>query len=316
MSRTLIKMLPLVALAAVLAGCGAGSKSAHKGAGAMSQGAMGTTAPPAGTVIATVNGQPITSRELDAYVALRTHGMKIHLTGEQRYQVAQQLIQLMTVVQAAEKQGLENQPDIQAGLALERKLYLANKMMEHYVNTLQVPDSVLKSEYATMAKAQSGEEYKARHILVKSKKEAEKIINELNHGADFATLAKKDSTDTSTAKQGGELGWFKPQQMVPPFSAALEKLKPGQYTKQPVKTQYGWHVILLEKERTAAPPSYTASKARLENEAKSSMVRGYLDKLQKEADVHMMIPNPASAAKPAPAASGTPSAPAPKPATH
>lgn len=311
MSRTLIKMLPLVALAAVLAGCGGGSKSTQNGRNTMSQGA---TAPAAGTVIATVNGEPITSRALDAYVALRTHGAKIQLNDAQRYQVAQQLVQLYTVAQAATRAGIADKPDIQAGLALQKKLYLANEMMENYLTTATVPESVIKSEYAAMVKAQSGEEYKARHILVKSESEAKKIINELNHGANFAKLAKKDSIGPS-AKQGGDLGWFKADTMVKPFAAALVKLKPGHYTKEPVKTQFGWHVILLEKERTAAPPSYTASKPQLESEARNTMVRNYLDTLQKEADVHMMLPNPASAAaakaKTAPAATT-----APKPTTH
>ncbi|MGH6717658.1 MAG: hypothetical protein ACREDC_15840, partial [Bradyrhizobium sp.] len=105
MSRTLIKTLPLVALAAMLAGCGAGSKSAQNSAST-------TMAPAAGTVIATVNGAPITTRELDAYVALRTRGAKIQLTDAQRYQVAQQLVQLTTVVQAANKEGLADKPDV------------------------------------------------------------------------------------------------------------------------------------------------------------------------------------------------------------
>ncbi len=315
MSRTLIKMLPLVALAAVLAGCGAGSKSAQNSASAMSPSSTSTMAPAAGTVIATVNGEPITARELDAYVALRTRGAKSELTDEQRYQVAQQLVQLTTVVQAAQKDNFIKQPDVQAGLALERKLYLANQMMEHYLATAQVPDSILKTEYEAMAKSQSGEEYKARHILVKTESEAKKIINELNHGANFAALAKKDSTGPS-AKQGGELGWFKADAMVKPFAAALVALKPGHYTKTPVKTQFGWHVILLEQERTAAPPSYTASKPKLAEQAKNSMARSYLDTLRKEADVHIMIPNPASAAKPAVKASASTAATAPQPATH
>ena len=282
MTNKLLRLLPLVALAGVLAGCGQGSKSGNT---------AGTQAPAAGTVLVTVNGAPITNYDVDAYVMARTHGRKIKLNDQQRYMVAQEMVQLTLAAQDAQKQGLGSKPEVQAQLAMQRDMILANQAVEHFMDTANVPEDQLKQKYQEYAKSQSGEEYKARHILVKTKAEAEKIIKELNHGADFATLAEKDSTGPS-AKKGGELGWFKAQQMVPEFSAALEKLKPGEYTKTPVKTQYGWHVILLEKEKTAAPPSYTSMKPQLANEIKGSMVRGYLDKLKDKADVHWNISNP------------------------
>ncbi len=282
MTNKLLRLLPLVALAGVLAGCGQGSKSGNT---------AGTQAPAAGTVLVTVNGTPITNHDVDAYVMARTHGRKIQLNPQQRYMVAQQMVQLKLAAQAAQKQGLASKPDVQAELAMQRDMILANQAVEHFMDTATVPEDQLKQKYQEYVKSQSGEEYKARHILVKTKAEAEKIIKELNHGANFATLAKKDSTGPS-AKKGGELGWFKPKQMVPEFSAALEKLKPGEYTKTPVKTQYGWHVILLEKKKTAAPPSFTTMKPQLANEIKGSMVRGYLEKLKNKADIHWNISNP------------------------
>ncbi len=342
MSKTLVKLLPAVALAGLLAGCGAGQHNAtqansgnSRNSGTMSN-MSATAAPAAGTVLVTVNGQPITASEVNAYVLLRTHGHKINLNAEQRYQIAQQLVQLNLAYQAASKEGLTQDPDVRAGLQLQKKLFLANQFVEHYMDTAKVPDSKLKSEYAKMAAAQSGEEYKARHILVKTKAKAEDIIKQLNKGANFADLAKKYSTDKGTAKQGGELGWFKPKQMVPKFSAAVEKLKPGEYTKTPVQSKFGWHVILLEKERKAAPPSYTASKPSLVRQARSGMMRDRLDTLKSQASIDWKIPNPASvaaaarakAAKAAAAAAAAASAnaahatpapktsPAPKPATH
>ncbi|MGH8160609.1 MAG: peptidylprolyl isomerase [Gammaproteobacteria bacterium] len=326
MSKTLVKLLPAVALAGLLAGCGAGHHGAgHHNAnnGAMNKtGSTATAAPASGTVLVTVNGEPITASEVDAYVLLRTHGKKIQLNPEQRYQIAEQLVQLNLAYQAARQENLTQNPNVRAGLALQKKLFLANEFVEHYMDTAKVPDSTLKSEYAKMATAQSGEEYKARHILVKNKSKAEDIIKQLNKGAKFATLAKKYSTDTGTAKQGGELGWFKPKQMVPKFSAAVEKLKPGEYTKTPVHTKFGWHVILLEKERKAAPPSYTASKPMLAQHARSTMLRDRLGTLKSQASVDWKIPNPASVAaaaraKAAAAASANAAhaAPVPKPTT-
>ncbi|MGH9484624.1 MAG: peptidylprolyl isomerase, partial [Terriglobales bacterium] len=215
-------------------------------------------------MLVTVNGTPITSNEVDTFVESRTEGRKIKLNPEQRYMVANQMVQLELAAQAAKKEGLADKPDVQSKIIVQRNLILANQAVEHYMDTAKVSEAQLKQQYAESAKADSGEEYKARHILVKNEADAKKIIEQLNRhkgsatlDSYFATLAKKDSTGPS-AKQGGELGWFKPQQMVPAFSMALEKLKPGEYTKTPVKSQYGWHVILLQKERTATPPSYTS----------------------------------------------------------
>ncbi|MDN5863617.1 MAG: peptidylprolyl isomerase [Gammaproteobacteria bacterium] len=292
MTRRFFKVLPLLAVAGLLAACNPQPNSGQNGYNAMN----GTAAPAAGTVIVTVNGDPITAAELDAYVSLRTHGARIQLNDMQRYQIAKQLIQLTLAYQSAREQNLASDPEVRAGLALQQKLYLANQAVEHYMATATVPESRLQSEYQKLVAAQSGEQYKARHILVKDKSKAEQIIKKLDNGADFATLAKKESIDKGTASQGGELGWFKPKQMVPEFSAAIAKLKPGQYTETPVKSRYGWHVILLEDERTSAPPSYTASKPTLARQAKSSMLREHFDKLHSQASIDWMIPNPASAA--------------------
>lgn len=305
MTKKLLSLLPLVVLAGVLAGCGQGSKS-----GNMSS----TQAPAAGTVLVTVNGTPITNYDVDAYVMARTHGRKIKLNDQQRYMIAQEMVQLTLAAQEAKNEGLASKPEVQSELAMQRDMILANQAVEHFMDTATVPEDQLKQKYQEYAKSQSGEEYKASHILVKTKAEAEKIIKELEHGANFADLAKKDSQDPGSAKKGGELGWFKPQQMVPEFTAALEKLKPGEYTKTPVKTQYGWHVILLEKEKAAAPPSYTAMKPQLANQIKGSMVRDYLEKLKNKADVHWNISNPmtppASATAAKTAAGGASKAPA------
>lgn len=288
------KALPLLALAAILAGCNQGSNSANNSAY--------TNAPASGTVVVTVNGQPITSDQVRAYIDLRTHGAVIPLTPVQKRQITEELVQITLAEQAAKQENLLKQPGVQAQLALNNSLYLANQAVQHYIQTHQPSDATLHTQYQQMVKAQSGEQYKARHILVKTQAEAQQIIDQLNKGANFADLAKKDSTDTGTAKQGGELGWFQAGQMVPEFSAAVAKLKPGQYTKTPVKTQFGWHVILLEDEKAAAPPSYTAMKPMLAQRAQGDATQDYLKQLKGAATIKWASPNPASAAKPATAA--------------
>lgn len=294
MHKRLILALPVLALAGLLAGCGAGSNSGNT-ANSNGSAMNATSAPAAGTVLVTVNGHPITTSEVNAFVALRTHGQKIHLNAMQRHQVAEQMIQFNLMYQSALNEGLQNDPDVQQNLALQKKLFLASQAVEHYMNTAQVPDSKLQAEYKKLAASEGGKQYKARHILVKEKSEAKKIIKQLDNGADFAKLAKKDSIDKGTAQQGGELGWFKPKQMVAPFSAAVEKLKKGHYTEKPVKSQFGWHVILLQDKRTSTPPSFTSSKPMLEKQARNGMLRNHIETLQSQADIDWKVPNPASA---------------------
>jgi peptidyl-prolyl cis-trans isomerase C len=118
-----------------------------------------------------------------------------------------------------------------------------------------VSDAAVKAEYQKDYAGKPGaEQVEARHILVKTQAEAEAIINQLNHGANFAALAEKDSIDPG-AKNGGELGWFTKDEMVPAFADAAFALKPGQYTKTPVHSQFGWHVIQVQGRRTAPPPA-------------------------------------------------------------
>ena len=107
------------------------------------------------------------------------------------------------------------------------------------------------------------EEFKASHILVKDEQQAKGVIAQLGKGAKFEELAKKLSTDEGSKKQGGDLSWFTPDKMVKPFSDAVAGLKKGEYTKTPVQTQFGWHVIRLDDTRPLAPPVYDAVKDRL-----------------------------------------------------
>src|SRR5690348_16877791 len=115
----------------------------------------------------------------------------------------------------------------------------------------KLSDAQLQAAYQEQVKSGAAHQYKARHILVASEDQAKDVIAKLGKGGNFAALAKQYSLDPGSKANGGELGdWFAGDSMVPEFSAALATLKKGEYTKQPVKTQYGWHVIQLEDEQT------------------------------------------------------------------
>jgi peptidyl-prolyl cis-trans isomerase C len=125
---------------------------------------------------------------------------------------------------------------------------------------------------------------------VKTQAEAQSIIDQLNKGADFATLATKDSIDPG-AKNGGELGWFSQDEMVPAFANAAFALQPGQYTKTPVQTQFGWHVILSEGKRTAPPQSFDAVKDQIRQKLADDAIKATLADVRAKVKIKLFNPD-------------------------
>jgi peptidyl-prolyl cis-trans isomerase C len=131
-------------------------------------------------------------------------------------------------------------------------------------------------------------EYHARHILVATEPFAEKIIERLEKGEDFADLAKAESMDSSRTN-GGDLGWFTPDHMVKSFADAVVALKPGEYTHKPVHTQYGWHVIQLVAVRDVTPPPFDSVRQRLIQIVESKEFTAYVDGLEKNAKIERKL---------------------------
>jgi peptidyl-prolyl cis-trans isomerase C len=212
------------------------------------------TPPSPSTVLATVNGQPILMSDIQAAANNLPAQVASQIPQDQMFPLLlNQQIDRLALLNAAQNEKLQNDPQIAAAMqeAANEKLenaYLQQKVMP------QITDAAIKAQYTKQYAGKPGpEQVDARHILVKTKAEAEDIINQLNHGADFAKLAIKYSIDPG-ASNGGELGWFSQDEMVPAFANAAFALKPGQYTKTPVQSQFGWHVILCEGRRTAPAP--------------------------------------------------------------
>ena len=165
-----------------------------------------------------------------------------------------QLIDRRIIIQAARKQGLGNDPAVQRQVARATDTALQNALLTREIAPT-LSDDAIKARYDRNFAGKAGEpEAHARHILVTDEETAKRIIVELKGGADFAELAKKNSTDPAGSSNGGDLGYFKRGDMLPEFAEAAFALKPGQFTEIPVKTRFGWHVIKLEDLRTAPPP--------------------------------------------------------------
>ncbi len=266
-------------------------------------------------VIATVNGTPITLDEFNEYAKRRLQpGSKP--TAAEAESIINEMVSLELVVQDALKQGLDKQPEVVKNLEAQRRILLANAALKAYIEAHPITDEQVKKEYDQRIAAAGTKELKARHILVKTEAEAKAIIAQLDKGADFAKLAKEKSIDSS-AKQGGDLGWFNPNQMVKPFAAAALALKKGAYTETPVQSQFGWHVIMLEDSRNAQVPAFDQMKDRVRNFMQQQLSQTFIESLKTAGKVEINKQNLPIAAEPAapsaPTSSATPPA-APVPA--
>lgn len=165
------------------------------------------------------------------------------------------------------------------------QVYLSETIAE------QVTEDALRSRYEKATVDDSGRvEARARHILLETEEAARAVIAELAKGADFAALAKERSTDPGAA-EGGDLGWFSAEQMVPEFSAAAFALEPGSHSKEPVKSQFGWHVILLEEKRTPQAPPFEQMQDQLASEMTRELITAKLKELRAGVTVERFAPD-------------------------
>jgi len=164
------------------------------------------------------------------------------------------------------------------------------------VDSFDIKDEDIKAAYDERVTKLASKEFNARHILVKTEDEAKAIIKEVNDGADFATLAKEKSTGPS-GSNGGSLGWFKAQTMVPAFANAVKAMSKGDVSKEPVKTQFGYHVIKLEDSRDAKLPTLESLKPQLQRVISQKKMLAYMEDLKKTADIKITLPEEKAEAK-------------------
>lgn len=240
-------------------------------------------------VIATVNGSEITREDFKRFTFEATQGVK----GQPKLDpndVMGELLSRELVYQDAIKQGIDKRQDVNAELAHLKHKLLVSVALDEAVKKNPVSDQELQQLYDTEVKTLKLEEFKARHIMVNEKTLAEQIITELDLGGDFATLAQKYSVHTATKDKGGDLDWFKPQNMIPEVSNATMLLDDGKYTKVPVKSQYGWHIIKREGQRDVAPPTFEQIKPRLAQILQQKKVGEYIQSLKAKADIKINQP--------------------------
>lgn len=249
-----------------------------------------------GPPVATVDGQPIGRDLYEFYVKGVAGKPSSELTPEQRDQVLENLVRAQVIAEQAQKDGLTKDTNTAALLELSRLNVLQQAVSERYLKDKAPTEQELRAEYETQVASMPRLEYHARHILVATSTFADKLVKDLEKGAKFEDLAKRESMDSSK-ENGGDLGWFTPDRMVKPFSDAVVALKPGEYTRTPVQTQYGWHVIKLEETRDLSPPAFDGVKQRLEQMVQAKKFKTYVDGLVKTAKIEKKL-EPATAAAP------------------
>lgn len=235
-------------------------------------------------VVARVDGAEIRLSHLQAAKAqLDPRLQKVPLARIYR-PLLEQVIRQKLLANAGRKDNLHNDPQIKSQMALIEDRLIQSVYMSKKIRS-EITDEAVKKRYEAYLKSQkSGEEVKARHILVKTEAEANAVIGQLKKGADFAKLAKEKSTGPSKV-QGGDLGWFAKGEMVPEFDKVVFAMKKGQYTKKPVRTQFGWHVILVEGKRKKAPPSLESVRNQLARTMAREVFQAEVKRLQKTAKI-------------------------------
>ena len=243
--------------------------------------------PTAGDIAATVNGTPISKDSVDQIVGQRIAMGQADST-ETRKAIINQLAMQMLVSQEAIKKNLDKTPEVINQIKLTQQSILANAFVQDYTKNNPVSDDILKAEYDKIKAQMSGTEYKARHILVDKEAEANHIIAKLKTNAkQFDSLAKEYSKDPGSKDKGGDLGWFDPRGMVPEFGAAVAKLQKGKFTLEPVKTQFGYHVILLEDSRTKQAPTFEQVKPQLAKNVQEQNLKKLIDDMMAKAKIEI-----------------------------
>lgn len=246
-----------------------------------------TVAQPENT-LATVNGKAITMDDLTFFLNARQEANPQESNAPDA--ILNELINRELLVTQAKADGVDQRDKIVKLMRIQNESLLANTMIQETLDSADTSEAALKAEYDTqVSEVADVKEYKASHILLTTEDEAKAVIEELGKGGVFAEVAKEKSTGPS-GPQGGDLGWFNPQSMVPEFSKTVEGMKKGEITQQAVKTQFGWHVIYLEDVRSPEPPAFEDVKQQLEAIVSSKHVEKYLEDLRAKGNVELMAP--------------------------
>lgn len=234
--------------------------------------------------VAIVNGKPVPTSRVDALAQqLARAGRPV--SPEMMGQIKDEVIARELFVQEAQKLGLDASDDFKAQMELTRQAILIRELFATFQKNNPVTDAEIKAEYDKFAAANSGKEYRARHILVEKEDQAKAIIASLKKGAKFEDIAKKQSKDPGSGANGGDLDWASAGSYVKEFSDAMVKLGKGKTTETPVKSQFGYHVIRLDDVRDAQLPKLDDVKQQIAQQLGQQKLLKYQEDLRAKAKI-------------------------------
>jgi peptidyl-prolyl cis-trans isomerase C len=234
--------------------------------------------------IAIVNGKAVPKSRVDA-LAQQVARSGRPVTPEMQGQLKEEVIAREIFIQEAQKKGLDATEDFKTQMELARQTLLIRELFSEFQKANPVTDADVKAEFDKFAAANSGKEYKARHILVEKEADAKAIIAQLKKGGKFEEIAKKSSKDPGSGAKGGDLDWANPGNYVAEFSQALATLTKGKLTETPVKTQFGYHIIRLDDIRDAQLPKFEEVKPQITQQMQQQKMNKYQEELRTKAKV-------------------------------
>jgi peptidyl-prolyl cis-trans isomerase C len=232
--------------------------------------------------ITTVNGKAVPKARAEALLsqAIKSGQQR---TPELEAQVNDEVVMREIFMQEAEKRGLAASPDYKSQMELARQTILIRELFAEYQKKNPVTDADIQGEYDKFKAQSGGTEYRASHILVEKEDDAKALIAQIKGGAKFEDVAKKSSKDPGSAEKGGDLDWANAGSYVPEFSQAMAKLQKGQMTQEPVKSQFGWHIIRLDDTRPAQFPPLADVKAQIQQRLGQMKLAQFRDELRAKA---------------------------------
>ena len=232
--------------------------------------------------ITTVNGKPVPKSRVDALLSQASKQGQAK-TPELETQVRDEVVLREMFMQEAEKRGLAQSAEYKSQMELARQTILIRELFTDYQKKNPVTEDEVKAEYEKFKGQSAGTEYRARHILVEKEDEAKALIAQIKGGAKFEDLAKKSSKDPGSGANGGDLDFAAPGSYVPEFSQAMVKLKKGEMTETPVKSQFGFHIIRLDDTRDAQFPAFDEVKAQIQQRLAQMKLQKFQDDMRKAA---------------------------------
>lgn len=245
-------------------------------------------------VVARVNGKEITRADVQAAEKEVPPQLLEKAPDKKKLEsyLVNQLVVKELLKEAAQKSGIENQENVKKEIQLAKELVI---MQAYVVDQLKpkLNDQALEKEYNELKEKfpKNKQETRIAHILVKDEKKAQDAGRRLKAGEDFSKVAREMSEDEDTKKDGGELGFFVEGSFVPEIEKAIADIKPGNFTTEPVKTNFGYHVIKVEERRIAKPPKYEDVKPQLGAIVQQKAMNDLVEKLKKDSKVEILLPD-------------------------